>query len=166
MMAVPDIRGAQVWSLINNSVWGALVSDGTTLRRRPLYDALALIAELANLRWLPVDVAGPVFKVDAIGNIEASEQVPALLAAAGRGEEETFKLLLVNRSDTDRIATAIATDSGGYRVAALQVLSAGLARSPTWAATAAPAVRRMGEVGLNVEIPPASMLMIDLTRED
>jgi hypothetical protein len=107
-----------------------------------------------------------VFSVGAIGNVEASDQVPALLAAAGRGEEESLKLLLVNRSDTDRIATAIVTDGGGYRVAAMQVLIAGQARSPTWAATAAPAVTRQGDAGLTVEVPPASILMIDLTRED
>jgi alpha-N-arabinofuranosidase len=166
MMAVADIRGAQVWSLINNSVWGALVSDGATLRRRPLYDALALIGEMATLRWLPVDVAGPVFQVGAIGNIEASEQVPALLAAAGRGEEESLKLLLVNRSDTDRIATGIATDGGGYRVAEMKVLSAGQARSPTWAVAAAPTVTRRRDAGLTVEVSPATILMIDLTRED
>jgi hypothetical protein len=125
-----------------------------------------LIAEMANLRWLPVDVAGPVFKVDAIGNIEASEKVPALLAAAGCGEEEALKLLLVNRSDTDRIATQITTDSGGYRVAAMSVLSAGQARSPTWAVTTAPTVTRRRDAGLTVEVSPATILMIDLTRED
>jgi hypothetical protein len=174
VMAAPDIVGAQTWSLINNSVWGALASDASVaggLRRRPQFDALALAAEMAGMRWLPADVSGPVFSVPAIGNITASDAVPGLVACAARGEEGRMKLLLVNRVGADPVAASLATTSG-WRRASCRVWSAGdprLAPSglPTWSRVGSQAVvRGSGGKSWSLVLPPVSIAMVDFSSED
>jgi hypothetical protein len=171
VMAAPDIVGAQTWSLINNSVWGALASDASGLHRRPQFDALALAAEMAGMRWLPANVSGPVFSVPAIGNIPGSDAVPALVACAARAENGRMKLLLVNRVGADPVATLLSTTSG-WRRATCRVWSAGdprLAPSglPNWSRVGSQAVvRGSGGKSWSLVVPPVSIAMVDFSNED
>jgi alpha-N-arabinofuranosidase len=161
MMAVPDLYGAQIWSLINNSVWGALSSDGAGLQRRPVYDALALVAEMAGLRWLPVEVQGPVFGVNGIGNVPSNDHVPALLAAAGVAGHGALKLLLVNRADSDAVTATLATN-GRYRVLAARQLVGGAGPAPSWTGSGDLALTTAADGSLRCELPPATIAMVDL----
>jgi alpha-N-arabinofuranosidase len=163
MMAAPDIVGAQVWSLLNNSVWGALAGNAAgALHRRPLFDAIAAMAELGGGRWLATAVRSPTWQQPALGNIPTLPRVAALVAGAALADDGTLRVALVNRSPDQGLRIALRFDAPAQR--AREVLAA---RALVGGGVAAPDWRSQGDLALvaadggqRLSLPPASIALL------
>jgi alpha-N-arabinofuranosidase len=163
MMAAPDIVGAQVWSLLNNSVWGALTgSAAVALQRRPLFDAMAALAEFGGGRWLATAVRSPTWQQPALGNIPTLPRVAALVAGAALADDGTLRVALVNRSPDQALRVSLRVDAAGPRVrevASARALVGGGVAAPDW--------RSQGDLALvaadgghRFNLPPASIALL------
>jgi alpha-N-arabinofuranosidase len=154
MAGMPDIVAAQAWSLLNNSSFGALSHDDGRWHRRPLFDALSLLAEFGGSRWVPVAAEGPTFSTPAFGNLPALARVPVLCAGAALADDGALRIALVNRSPGESLRVDLA---GGPAAARRWV--AGRAWAADWRTDKAEGLPQTGG-RRQLDLPPASLVMI------
>jgi alpha-N-arabinofuranosidase len=160
MAGMKDIAGAQSWLLLNNGSFGALTSEGGHWRRRPLFDAINLLAELGGSRWVPVAVDGPVYAVSAFGNLPAVPQVPVLRAGAALAGDGTLRLALVNRSPDQSLAVSLPGGRASWdRQPTVRRFVAGEAVATAWRSETG--VATAGSDGAwSLVLPPATLAMV------
>jgi len=158
-MAEPQVVRTHHWSLLNNSAYGSLVSEGDTLKRRPVFDAIAAMATLAPGRWLPVRITGPVYEVRAIGNIAASSNVPVVEAGATLQADGSMRVALVNRSPDKTVRVALRAGAGRGNASA-QLLAGGEVAAEAWRASKP--VLPVNTDRWELELPAASIATVTL----
>ncbi|WP_367156015.1 alpha-L-arabinofuranosidase C-terminal domain-containing protein [Methylomonas sp. HYX-M1] len=107
MMRDDKVVLANHWSLLNNSSFGMLQYQDGVLLKRPNYDVMTLLSQMAQGSVLDTKVQSPAYSIDAKGNLPALAQVPYLDAIAVIGANKDLLLAVVNRGLEDSVPTAI-----------------------------------------------------------
>jgi alpha-L-arabinofuranosidase len=158
-LQVPQVRGTQYWSLLNNSSFGALETASGRLARRPVFDALSTMARLAPGRWVTAQVQAPVFETRALGAVPALSGLPELLVAATQQSDDTLRVNFVNRA-ADRPLKVLLDTEIQRASASGTVFSAGSRTASSWRQAPLTPLRR--DAQWELVLPPHSLASLTL----
>ena len=163
-MREPRLKLVNHWSLLNNSQYGMLVSEGEAgLSRRPVYEVYRLLAPFQKMRGINVSITGaPSYPVRAKGSVPAIAEVAMIDAVAAIGDEGQILLAIVNRDPSRTHAIKLALASGLDKAYTARIESvAGKRGALKW--NAAVVSHHVGKLAdLPIEVPSHAILVLTL----